>query len=195
MLLCVLLCSFGRTEAQRQVGARTPREGAVRARSREVLRVQEARDSPSSVFTSIRRLIRFRPGLGLRQSATRYNASTLALWLLRLTHLVAVAADKRLVERLLRKISPSLKNTAATHNELVSMLQICTDCRTRVTFCGSCARKAMAFFSGYTSAELQAIYAQDLPPANEEQVDAFAEAIAYREFLATHEPPTGRELK
>lgn len=71
------------------------------------------------------------------------------------------------------------------------MLQSCTDCRMRVTFCGSCARKAMAFFNGYTKVELQAIYAQDLPPANEEQVDAFAEAMAYRAFLATHEPPTG----
>jgi|UniRef100_K3X5W2 hypothetical protein len=94
--------------------------------------------------------------------------------------------EKLVLERLVRRISPGLSNSASTHTELLHILLTCRECSTRVNFCCVCATKASEFFSGYTTPELLALYGRDLPPADTEALGAFAQAIADREFGATH---------
>lgn len=105
---------------------------------------------------------------------------------------VVILADRHELERLMRKLAPSMGNVAATHPELVHILQSCAACSTRVTFCAACAKKATEFFNGFSAAELEAIYGGDLPAADAAELDAFDDAIAYREFRALHPRPPSR---
>lgn len=85
----------------------------------------------------------------------------------------------------MRRIAPSLSNCVASHGELLHMLHACRECSTRVTFCATCAKRASEFFGGYTTTELLAIYGRDLPPADADALEAFANAVTAREACAT----------
>lgn len=100
---------------------------------------------------------------------------------------LALSTEKLALERLVRRISPVSSNSASSHSELLHILHLCCACSTRVSFCTVCAAKASEFFSGYTTPELFALYGRDLPPADAEALEAFANAVADREFRATHE--------
>lgn len=89
----------------------------------------------------------------------------------------------------MRKLAPSMGNVAATHPELVHVLQGCASCSTRVVFCSACIRKASEFFSSFTAAELDALYGSDLPAADADMLSAFHDAVAYREFRALRSRP------
>lgn len=102
----------------------------------------------------------------------------LSLWFLNPT-------EKLALERLVRRIAPSLSNCAASHGDLLHMLHACRECSTRVSFCAACADRASEFFGGYTTTELLALYGRDLPPADAEALEAFANAVSAREARVT----------
>ncbi|KAF1313845.1 hypothetical protein FI667_g16935, partial [Globisporangium splendens] len=102
------------------------------------------------------------------------------------THRLCVQAEELALERLVRRISPGLSNSASSHTELLRILLTCRECSARANFCSVCTAKASEFSSGYTTSELAALYGRDLPPANAEALGAFKQAIADHEFRATH---------
>lgn len=92
----------------------------------------------------------------------------------------------------MRKLAPFTGTTAATHSELVHLIQSCAVCNSRVSFCTACAKKATDYFNGFAPSELEALYGVDLPLADPDELDAFDDAIAYREFRALHSRPSSR---
>jgi hypothetical protein len=94
---------------------------------------------------------------------------------------------KSAYERLLRKLSPTIKNTATSHDDLLLVLQSCSQCSVRVNFCATCYEKASQFFRGFPSAELASVYGQDLPPVDAEALETFTEFLEYRQAMTTQE--------
>lgn len=84
----------------------------------------------------------------------------------------------------MRRLAPSLSNCPASHAELVARLHAC-ECSMRVAFCAKCLERASEFFGGYTTAELVALYGRDLPPADADALEAFANSLAAREARST----------
>lgn len=93
--------------------------------------------------------------------------------------------EKLALERLVRRIAPSLSNGVSSHADLLHMLHSCRECNMRVAFCSVCAERASEFFSGYTTTELLALYGRDLPPADADALAAFSNAIAARVASST----------
>ena len=176
-------------ESQRETRTRTRGEGPERARSPSVLRGES-----ETAFAARRR---FQGPLwrGRRQSGSCRTARWVAaLLLLQLATLLSVCIDvlKRVVteriayDKLLRKLSPTIKNSATTHSDLLYVLQSCTDCNSRLTFCPRCYDKAHEFFSGYTASELAMLYGRDLPRPDAEELQTFTQDMLHRQYQATH---------
>ncbi|KAG9408823.1 hypothetical protein AC1031_020665 [Aphanomyces cochlioides] len=84
-------------------------------------------------------------------------------------------------QKLLRKLAPSVTNSATTYLNLLHLLQACRICGGRVTFCEACEKSATEYFTKFSIAELEKSYGRQLPPPDAHAVMEFEKELKLRE--------------
>ncbi|CAK4075972.1 unnamed protein product [Aphanomyces euteiches] len=84
-------------------------------------------------------------------------------------------------QKLLRKLAPSVTNSATTYLNLLHLLQACRICGGRVTFCETCEKSATEYFTKFSIAELEKSYGRQLPPPDAHAVMEFEKELKLRE--------------
>ncbi|OQR96855.1 hypothetical protein ACHHYP_13221 [Achlya hypogyna] len=84
-------------------------------------------------------------------------------------------------QKLLRKLSPTITNSATTYINLLHLLQACRVCGGRVTFCNACQTRANEYFHTFSPAELEKTYGKQLPPPDRTKVAEYSAYLRARE--------------
>jgi hypothetical protein len=85
------------------------------------------------------------------------------------------------LQKLRRKLSPSITNAATSYSALLHVLQACHVCSARVTFCPVCHGRATEFFHTVSPVELEKGVGGTLPPPDPDVVDDFQTYLGRRE--------------
>ncbi|ETV92903.1 hypothetical protein H310_12918 [Aphanomyces invadans] len=94
--------------------------------------------------------------------------------------------DNSSYQKLLRKLSPSITNSATTYMSLVHVLQGCHHCGGRITFCDACERSANEYFNKFSMSELEKSYGRQLPPPDATVVAEYEKYLELREQSMKH---------
>ncbi|KAF0691899.1 Aste57867_16938 [Aphanomyces stellatus] len=86
-------------------------------------------------------------------------------------------------QKLLRKLSPSITNSATTYMNLLHLLQACHLCGGRVTFCEACEKSANEYFNKFSMTELEKSYGKHLPPPDATVVADYEKYLDLRERM------------
>ncbi|KDO30491.1 hypothetical protein SPRG_19649 [Saprolegnia parasitica CBS 223.65] len=84
-------------------------------------------------------------------------------------------------QKLLRKLSPTITNSATTYINLLHLLQACRVCGGRVTFCNTCQTHANEYFHTFSPAELEKTYGKQLSPPDSTKVAEYSAYLRARE--------------